>query len=192
MKIGYSVEGSTDRAILEGLRRRWCLGAELVEGRFRGQTGESRRRELRRISLELNEKSVDFMIFLTDSNAMRWRDVYEGERARCHPDLLHLAIFGVCLRNAESWLASDAVWLGHQTGRKAADYEVDDPKGQVEAALMITKSEKREEEIARLVEASPLSRWMKNPSFEHFFDQLWNKSKELGCKIENLRERDLS
>ena len=37
MKIAYCVEGTTDRAILRGLRDRWCPQAELVEGRFRGQ-----------------------------------------------------------------------------------------------------------------------------------------------------------
>jgi hypothetical protein len=46
MKIGYSVEGSTDRAVLKGLQRRWCPSAELLEGRFRGTTGQSARREI--------------------------------------------------------------------------------------------------------------------------------------------------
>lgn len=36
MSIGYSVEGATDRAFLKGLRRRWCPGAALIEGSFRG------------------------------------------------------------------------------------------------------------------------------------------------------------
>jgi len=45
MKIGYSVEGSTDRAVIRGLRRRWCPEAELIEGKVRGSTRLSLRRE---------------------------------------------------------------------------------------------------------------------------------------------------
>ncbi len=36
MKIGYSVEGSTDRAFIDGLRKLWCPHAELEEGRSDG------------------------------------------------------------------------------------------------------------------------------------------------------------
>ena len=45
MKIGYSVEGSTDRAVLQGLKQRWCPEAQLVEGRFRGTSGQSQHRD---------------------------------------------------------------------------------------------------------------------------------------------------
>jgi hypothetical protein len=41
MKIAFCVEGSADRAILQGLRSRWCPSAELLEGTFRGQLPRS-------------------------------------------------------------------------------------------------------------------------------------------------------
>jgi len=68
MKIGYSVEGSTDRAFLEGLRRRWCPQAELIEGRFRGRSGQSQRREIPQTCLELVTKGTEVVVFLRDAN----------------------------------------------------------------------------------------------------------------------------
>src|SRR5271157_676732 len=104
MKIGYSIEGSTDRAMLRGLQRRWCPQAELVEGRFRGTSRESQRREIPRTCLELALKGADVIVFLRDTNEEDWRRVLKAEEARCRPEHQHLAVFGVCARNAESWL----------------------------------------------------------------------------------------
>jgi len=58
MSIGYSVEGSTDRAFLEGLRRRWRPDAALIEGSFRGASGISLRRDIPRICQELGYKGA--------------------------------------------------------------------------------------------------------------------------------------
>ena len=46
MKIGYYVQGDTDEAVVWGLAKRWCPDAELAEGRFRGASKESFRREI--------------------------------------------------------------------------------------------------------------------------------------------------
>ena len=61
MKIAFCVEGSADRAILHGLRDRWCPQAELVEGRFRGQVLRSQIAKECRI---LTEKGADLIVFL--------------------------------------------------------------------------------------------------------------------------------
>jgi hypothetical protein len=188
MKIGYSVEGSTDRAIITGLRDRWCPGAELIEGKFRGQTRTSRHREIPKICQELSYKDADLIVFLTDSNVNPWREVQKGDSEKCPAEHRHLSVFGVCLRNAECWLAADPGHIAKAFGRNEPEFRVEDPKGIVESAFGITTIEKEEEKIAEFVRAAPLRRWMINPSFEDFFDQLWQKSKELGCKIENLRE----
>lgn len=188
MKIGYSVEGSTDRAILTGLRDRWCPAAELMEGKFRGQTRASRHREVPRICQELSFKLVDLIIFLTDSNVNPWREVQQSDADKCPAQYQHLSVFGVCLRNAECWLAADPGHIANFSGRNEPEFRVDDPKGIVESAFGITRTEKQEAVIAEFVRSGPLHRWMTNPSFEDFFDQLWQKSKELGCQIENLRE----
>lgn len=188
MKIGYSVEGSTDRALLRGLRERWCPEAELLEGRFRGTSGQSQRREIPKTCIELCSKGVDLVIFLRDSNAERWRDVVRADEARCRPEHQHVAIFGVCARNVECWLCADARWIAQHTGRPADEFRDDDPKGGFGSAIGITAFDRKEDEIADLVREAPLARWLTNQSWEHFYDQLWQKSKHHACKIENLHE----
>jgi hypothetical protein len=186
MKIGYSVEGSTDRAIIVGLKDRWCPAAELLEGKFRGQTRVSRRREIPKICQELSEKSPDLLVMLTDSNDAAWRDVLRGEEARCPVEFQHLAVFAVCLRNSECWLSADADYIANHFGRLAAEFRVEDPKGIVESCFGITRLEKKEPEIAAFVRHAPLHHWLGNPSFEDFYQKLRGKSRELGCQIENL------
>ena len=83
MKIGYSVEGSTDRALLEGLRRRWCPHAHSVEGRVRGRSGISQRREIPNTCRELVSKGADLIILLRDANEENWREVLNADIARC-------------------------------------------------------------------------------------------------------------
>jgi len=188
MKIGYSVEGSTDRALLRGLRDRWCPDAELVEGRFRGRSGLSQRREIPNTCRELCFKGVDLVLFLRDANAENWRDVTKADSERCLPEHQHLAVFGVCNRNVECWLCADTEWIAQQTGREAREFATDDPKGILESAMQIASTDRKEPTIAQLVKAAPLHRWLDNRSFEYFYDELWQKSKQHGCQIENLRE----
>jgi hypothetical protein len=188
MKIGYSVEGSTDRALLDGLRQRWCPQAQLVEGHFRGSTAQSRRREIPRICFELQNKEVDCIVFLTDSNEAQWRDVLRGEEARCRPEHRLVTVFGVCLRNVECWLATDADHIANRFARSRHEFAIDDPKGVVEAAFGISADDKKEAEIATFVCNAPLRHWLNNHSFADFYDALRGKSRELGCQIENLRE----
>jgi hypothetical protein len=190
MKIGYSVEGSTDRAVMMGLKARWCPGAEMLEGKFRGQTRTSRHREIPKICLELVAKSADLIVFLTDSNVRPWREVQKGDADKCPSNYRHLTVFGVCHRNVECWLAAAPGHIAKVAGRNESEFRVEDPKGAVENAFGITGIENQEDKIAQFVRAAPLQRRMTNPSFEDFFDQLLQKSKELPCPgMENLRER---
>lgn len=188
MKIGYSVEGSTDRALLEGLKRRWCHDAELIPGQFRGLSGVSQRREIPNTCVELSAKGAGVIVFLRDSNTEDWREVLKSDEARCREEHRHIVVFGVCARNIECWLCCDAHSIAVQTGRNAPDFQIEDPKGVFESALGITRTDKKEEEIANFVEHAPLQNWLTNKSFEDFYDKLWQKSKQVaGCKMENLR-----
>jgi hypothetical protein len=189
MRIGYSVEGSTDRALLKGLQIRWCRDAELLEGHFRGTSMQGRRRDMPKVCTELLSKGAGVIVFLRDANDENWRDVLKRDQLRCIPEHQHLAVFGVCHRNVECWICADAEWIATKTGKPASVFRVADPKGVFEHAMGISSFDKKEEEIAELVRDAPLQNWLSNRSFEDFYNQLWQKSKERGCSIENLRAR---
>jgi hypothetical protein len=189
MRIGYSVEGSTDRALLEGLRRRWCPKADLVQGRFRGTSRQSQRREIPNTCVEMASKQADLVLFLRDANKEEWRDVLRKDEERCRSEHRHIAVFGVCDRNVECWLCADADWLAKQIGRPARDFRVEDPKAAFESALGVCRSDRKEEEIAGLVKDAPLQHWLANPSFEDFYGKLRDAAKRFPCEFENLRER---
>jgi hypothetical protein len=187
MKIGYCVEGSTDRALLEGLRQRWCPNAEMIEGRFRGAFT---RREIPNACVELQHKGVDLIIMVRDANVEDWRDVVNGDEASCDTRHKHLVVFGVCERNVECWLTADAGYASSITGVPAQDFRVPDPKGIFEYAMQITSLDRKEPEIANFTKGAPLHNWLTKKSFENFYDKLRQKSKELHCQeIENLRDR---
>jgi hypothetical protein len=188
MKIGYSVEGSTDRAVLRGLRQRWCSDAELIEGRFRGTSGRSQHREIPKTCIELISKGVEFIVFLRDANNESWREVLKADEDRCRPEHRHLTIFAVCDRNIECWLCADADWIAKETRCQPNEFRVPDPKGHFERAIGITGFNNKEEEIAALVKRAPLKNWLSNRSFREFYERIWDKGKERGCQIESLRE----
>lgn len=188
MKIGYSVQGSTDRAFLEGLRRRWCPDALTIEGRFRGSTKLSLRREYRKICDEFVARSVDVMVFLTDADEGPWRDVQKNERAHFPNEHLSLAIHGVADRNVECWICAAPDWAAREIGANAADLKCDDPKGAFEGALGINRDDKREDRIAELVRDAPMRRWLSNTSFRDFYEQIRDRGQQLSCAVENLLE----
>ena len=126
------------------------------------------------------------MVFLTDSNVAEWREVLRGEEERCPAEYQHLAVFGVCLRNPECWLSADADHIANHFGRHPAEFRIEDPKGIVESCFGVTRTDKKEIEIAEFVGGAPLRHWLNNASFEDFYIKLRGKSRELGCQIENL------
>lgn len=148
----------------------------------------SQRREIPNVCRELRLKGADLIVFMRDANAENWRDVVDVDNGRCLPEHQHLSVFGVCDRNVECWLCADAQWVAREVGRTAEEFKVDDPKGVFESAMQVITTDRKEPEIAALVGRAPLHRWLRNRSFEHFYDELWLKSKEHGCQIENLRE----
>jgi len=188
MTIGFSVQGSTDRAVIKGLHRRWCRQADLVEGRFRGSTRLSLRREYNKICDEFVERGVQVMIFLTDSDGEPWRDVHRNERSKFPEVHRDIAVHGVADRNIEAWVCADPEWLARETAVAPDDFRCEDPKAAFERALGIDRDDRREETIERLVFEAPLERWLRNSSFENFYEQLRDMSQRLGCAVENLRE----
>jgi hypothetical protein len=189
MMIGYGVEGSTDRALVNGLKARWCPQAVLIEGAFRGSTQLSLRREYGKICDQFAVQGVDAMVFLTDANRQDWRAVQRNERELFPQERLQQAVHGVCNRNVESWLCADPHWIAQQLGKEAAFFSVDDPKGAFERAIGVSRDDRKEQEIVELIQRAPLRNWLiSNPSFEDFYEQTRRLSNANGCALENLRE----
>jgi hypothetical protein len=197
MKIGYCVEGATDRAVVVGLQRRWCPEAELVQGKFRGTTGLRLRAEIPSICAELDAKGCDVIVFLTDANTSSSEevaDIEEAQKRHVPASLASRVLSGVAVRNIEGWLCSDRDWVAGQTGRRPAEFAVDDPKGMFESAMGITSSDRQETRIADLVYDAPLRQWMsRSRSFERFYEDARGLSrsavgKSLGCSMPNERE----
>ncbi len=157
MKIAFCVEGSADRAILNGLRDRWCPQAELVEGRFRGQLPRS---QIPKECKILTIKGADVIVFLRDANREDWRDVLKADEAKCPAEYRHRVIFGVCDRNAECWLAADPDHLAAHVGRSRTDFVIGDPSPYVKAAfgLLGFDKEQQESRVASYVTSGPLGR----------------------------------
>lgn len=188
MRIGYSVEGVTDQALIKGLARRWCPKAEVVQGGFRGSTHTKRRAEISKICSELSAKGVDVIVFLSDCNNEDWRSVLKQELDQVPEQYQHIVIVGICDRNVECWFCADVDWLAKQLGKNAEFFRVEDPKSIFEEALGITPRDRKESEIMDLVHEAQLKNWLHNRSFEDFYDKAWAKSKQLGCGMENVRE----
>lgn len=186
MKIGYSVQGSTDRAVLEGLRKRWCRDADAVEGRFRGSTNLSLRREYRKICDEFLARSVTVMVFLTDSDEGPWREVQKNERSKFPAEWLSFAIHGVADRNVECWICAAPAWLGSELHVDPSRFTCAGPKAAFEKAMGISRDDKKEREISELVHRAPLQEWLSNESFEDFYGQVRSRFSELDCSVENL------
>lgn len=191
MSIGYSVEGATDRAVLEGLRQRWCPDARLVEGSFRGASGVSLRRDIPRICRELGHKGVGAIAFLTDANEQDWRQVKKRESDFVPVEFRHVMLYGVADRNIECWLAADQDYLARQLNIPSQTLNVPDPKGVFERALGITSYDRKEEETASIVRDAPIRNWLKrSSSFEAFYEDARRLSKRERYPIPNERERE--
>lgn len=188
MKIGYSLEGSTDRAFVTGLRDRWCPHAELVEGYFRGATALSQRREIPKTCEALIQKGVDVIVFLIDGNGVDWKTV-KNDVVKCVlADHQHIVLIGIPDRNIECWLCCDATYASKELGIEAEQLNTDDPKGVFEGALGISRDEKQEQKITQLVKRAPVKNWLNNRSFENFYEDVLKFSQRKGCDVMNERQ----
>ena len=188
MSIGYSVEGATDRAFLEGLRQRWCPDARLIEGAFRGP---HIRREIPKICRELSHKGANVIVFLTDANKQDWRKVKKRESHLVPAEFQHMTLYGVTDRNVERWLTADRDYAARRLGILSEELDVPDPKGVFNRALGITSYDKKEAEITAIVLDAPMHNWLqRSRSFEAFYEDAWALGKRKGHPIPNEREKN--
>jgi len=138
----------------------------------------------------LAAKGAHLIVFLRDANDENWREVLRQDEAKCPGEYRHLVIFGVCDRNAECWLAAAPGHLACHVGGNLGDFTGADPSPAVKRAFGLVGFSKSQQEprVAQYVKSGPLDRWLNNKSFEHFYEQVRQKSKEIECpNMENLR-----
>ena len=192
MRIGYYVQGDADEAFVKGLADRWCPGAELAEGRFRGSSGTSFRREIRKALFDLKDgKACDVLIVLTDADADRWQDVKRRESDKVPGECRHLTLFGVADRNVECWLAADRVALGAELECRAEDVPLENPSGFVKRRFGLTDRDRRKaakKRVRRYVARAPLRSWIAaSDSFADFHDEARRLAARTGCEFPNER-----
>jgi hypothetical protein len=194
MRIGFYVEGSTDEALLEGLRLRWCPDAEVAMAAFRGRARRSLRRDIEKSLMILcDARSSDVVVLLIDSDEARWQDVLRRESAHIPVQYQHRTVFGVAERNIECWLAADRDALAREIGCATEELAVEDPKGIVErgfgyrnAGVDVADVKAR---ISEFVRNSSIRNWIRNSdSFARFYDDVRALAGQSRCQIPNERE----
>ena len=195
MKIGYYVQGDADEAVVWGLRKRWCPGAELEEGRFRGASKESFRREIAKSMMDLkSDKRCDIIVVLTDADTNPWRVVKGREWAKIPEDCQHLTLFGVADRNIECWLAIDRGALARELECSEEDIPEPDPSNFVKRRFGLTDRDAKDDAKARIcdyVAQASLRMWIEgSDSFEDFYEDARRWAARNECSIPNERESE--
>ena len=194
MKIGYYVQGSADEAFVHGLARRWCPDAEMAQGKFRGSTITSFRREIKKALLDLRDsKACDILVVLTDSDVNPWREVKKREWDRVPVDCRHMCVFGVAERNIECWLAIDRGALAKELQCDSSDIPNDDPSGFVKKRFDLGQRDaaraEAKDRVSRFVKAAPMKSWIEGSrSFEEFYEDIRRLAVQRKCNLPNERE----
>lgn len=175
-----------DFAFVIGLAKRWCPNAEVELGLYRGASGDSLRRELRKTLKELFEfKGCDYVVVLTDSNSDNpnfWKKVKRQELQKIDEKYHDRLVFGVPQRNIECWLCADekqaAAWLScsEPQVRQA------DPSDFVKSLLGLDLEEKLKDFLAQVI----LKPWIQGSrSFQDFWEQVRDLSQRNECSLPN-------
>ena len=197
MKIGYYVQGDADEAVVWGLAKRWCPDAELEEGRFRGSSKESFRREIANSLMDLkSDKRCDVIVVLTDADANRWQRVKQAERKKIPADCQHLTLFGVAARNIECWLTIDPGALTRELECSEEDIPTDNPSKSnfIKRRFGLTDRDTKQDAKARIcyyVARASLRDWIEgSDSFEDFYKEARRWAAQNECSIPNERENE--
>lgn len=195
MKIGYYVQGAADEAFVHGLAQRWCPSAQLAEGKSRGSSRESFRREIEKALWDLrDDKHCDVLVVLTDSDVAPWREVKRREWRRVPSDCQHLCVFGVAERNIECWLATDRHALSHELRCRPEEIPRDDPSRFVKRRFGLGERDAARGEAKELVSSFvarvPMKSWIENSeSFRDFYEDARALGARIRCEMPNELER---
>ncbi len=180
------------------MAKKYCPAATLASGKYRGQSGESHRRELRHALLDLvSDKHCDYLVVLTDADSGSWLEIYNREWMRIPDECKHVTVFGVADRNIECWLSLDRRALAEKLGCSENDIPSDNPSGFVKRRFGVSSRGQLRlqgvECIEQFVSHAPrdvIQNWIHNGrSFAHFWDQIFQLGKREHCHVPNERER---
>ena len=193
MRIGYFVQGWMDEAFVKGLARRWCPDAKMERGQFRGRSGESLRREIKKTLLDLFEnRACEVLIVVTDCDVAEWREIKRAEFEKVPDQLRAFTAFGVTDRNIESWLTLDRIYFAKETGCSPLEIPKWDPSGFVKKVMNrgMHGKEDTKERVINFVAGAVLRTWINNSdSFEDFYEQCRDLAQEKKCAFPNEREK---
>jgi len=190
MRIGLLGEDTTHDAVLRGLGRRWCPGATLDTGVFRGKTRQRRRRELadelQRLMCTLR---CDCVVILLDADNRKWSEAVADEKGKVPERYRDLSLvkIGAPERNIECWLSAAVEDFCAQTGADETEVRrarADDPKGLTQTALQRaagTRSVAVQAFTEDYVRGAPLAHWLGMACFDAFYRDCRELAQAQGC-----------
>jgi hypothetical protein len=193
MRVGYACEGWLDRALIHGLRDRWCAAASLVQGHVRGTS--VRKCEVAHLCAEFASQGCNVALLLTDATLGAWRAL-RSELINAASEQLHLpaehVLAGVTDCDIEVWYVADAEYFaGFFESVSAADLTAN-CKGIVNAAFGTVRWEQRSDLATDIVRRARLQTWIRNSdSFAAFYDDVRGLGNRLGCHVPNERDREV-
>ena len=194
MRVGYYVQGAADEASVWGLVERWCPHAQIAEGRFRGSSRTSFRREIERALWDLrDDKRCDVLVVLTDSDVAPWREIKQREWNRVPEDCRHLCVYGVAERNIECWLAIDRTALANELGCGPVEIPSGDPAGFVKRRFGLgerdTARDDAKDRIKQFVCRVSMKPWIdESESFRTFYTDCRGLAARIRCEMPNEME----
>ncbi len=181
MKIGFTCQGSSDEAFVNGLKERLCPGSKLERGPARGVSKISFRRDIPNILLGLKSNGCDVFIILHVSVNQDFRKVKREETKHVPGEYKDDVVYGVVNRNIECWLTIDPNYCLERFGTSP-------PKDIKKRNSYFINStgrarDHKKEEIAAFVSEAPIKSWCDNDkSFEQFYVDLKGMAKRKNCK----------
>jgi len=188
VRVGLSVEDAAQEGVLRGLAHPWCPDASVFAVRYRGQSKQRRRAELRDDVVELvRRRKCECIAILLDADKRTWREAVDDERGKLPTEPRVPVVIGAPKRNIECWLSADPTHFASAIGgdetqiRRARD---DDPKGLVQAAVRQRASADGTSTAGVIEEYTrqwDKRQWLRMKCFNAFYEACQELAVDMGC-----------
>jgi len=199
VRIGLVCEDVVHHGFLEGLQRAWCADAVVHRTHERGIGRGAVIRELPKACVELSDWGADVICVFVDGDEDEWHDVLQRLQGKLPPEMRHLAICGVAVRNVECWMFLDTNRARSELGCLDHELGIEDPKGLVRVRLGLDEIAiyaLRKDTVAEYVEAMSFevavrSNSSRSKSFTRFYDEARGFALRKNCNdFPNLHDRE--